>query len=321
MGDDLNRIKAEYTIFAAWHDLRLPGSPGANCRSPFREDDKHPSFSIFDNGRAWKDHGTDEGGTVVDFVMTARDCDTAEAIAWLMEKHGILQLTGESGRAKSRTAGHKQPSGLTIAELLKAAVEGDGRTWRKFAEMRGLTCGGVQVMARGGFLRFGRVPWSGKPVPSFIVTDRSQRAAEVRRWDGGMFGNHKAYPLAGVKKSCPLGWQHVVEGDDEQAVLMTEGATDFLTAIDLYCRYRKGGGGASWLPLGVLGASVKTLDESLAAALHRHPLRIVPDADEAGRKMAEHWRGLFPHAKVLRLPQGTDLTDNRNEINVNELFQ
>lgn len=38
------------------------------CRSPFRNDRK-PSFSISEDGKLWKDHGTGAGGDVVSFVM------------------------------------------------------------------------------------------------------------------------------------------------------------------------------------------------------------------------------------------------------------
>jgi DNA primase len=48
------------------------------CRSPFRRD-RHPSISVYDNDRRWKDHGTGEGGNAMDFLAKARHLSSREA--------------------------------------------------------------------------------------------------------------------------------------------------------------------------------------------------------------------------------------------------
>jgi hypothetical protein len=54
-------IKQRVTIKDLWERF-FPGStPGKSCKSPFR-DDRNPSFSLYDNGKRWKDFGTGEGG-------------------------------------------------------------------------------------------------------------------------------------------------------------------------------------------------------------------------------------------------------------------
>ena len=57
----LQAAKEELPIPALWQLLNLPGKPARSCRSPFRED-RNPSFSIYDGGHRWKDHGTGLGG-------------------------------------------------------------------------------------------------------------------------------------------------------------------------------------------------------------------------------------------------------------------
>ena len=68
--EQLDAAKARVTIADAWHALGLPGEPRRTCCSPFRED-RHPSFSIFADGRGWKDFATGEAGDVVSFVKCA----------------------------------------------------------------------------------------------------------------------------------------------------------------------------------------------------------------------------------------------------------
>lgn len=87
---DSEEIRNVYPIQFAWLDegFHKPGS-WKSCRSPFRED-RHPSFSIFDEGRRWKDHGTDESGDVFDFVCKANHCDFREARELILIRLGWL---------------------------------------------------------------------------------------------------------------------------------------------------------------------------------------------------------------------------------------
>lgn len=84
IGDSpIERAKAQVDIAAAAADI-FPGWTAArSCRSPLRRD-RHPSFSVFAEGRKWKDHATGEGGDVVDFIAAARRCDRSEAARYLI---------------------------------------------------------------------------------------------------------------------------------------------------------------------------------------------------------------------------------------------
>ncbi|MDB4412437.1 bifunctional DNA primase/polymerase [Akkermansiaceae bacterium] len=83
--NDFDYLKEVYRIHDAWEDLELPGEPSESCQSPFR-DDLNPSFSVFDAGRKWKDHGTDEQGDVFDFVQKATGFEGYNALLWIGEQ-------------------------------------------------------------------------------------------------------------------------------------------------------------------------------------------------------------------------------------------
>ena len=61
------------SIADVWRLLGVKGEPPPRdklVRSPFRED-KKPSFSIYADGKKWKDHGTGEHGDAADFLAKA----------------------------------------------------------------------------------------------------------------------------------------------------------------------------------------------------------------------------------------------------------
>jgi len=78
--------------------LERPGGRG-NYRSP-KHDDKNPSLSIFADGKAWKDHSTGEGGSLIDLVRYVQGVDTAEAVRLLCERYGVG--AGEHSPSASR---------------------------------------------------------------------------------------------------------------------------------------------------------------------------------------------------------------------------
>ena len=79
----LKRAIATLTIPVLWQRLGLPGRVNANCcvRSPLRDDDRSPSFSIYANGTRWKDHGTGQGGDSFDLYQAVKKFSSAKA-AW-----------------------------------------------------------------------------------------------------------------------------------------------------------------------------------------------------------------------------------------------
>lgn len=127
--DVFAEAKARYTVFDLWPALDLPGDPKASCKSPFREE-RHPSFSIFDQGRAWKDHGSGEGGDVIEFIRIATGWTHTEIREWLMERLGI-------DHHDPPTKPQKPPEPPKVIEWPCELVTGTGETWERFADLRG----------------------------------------------------------------------------------------------------------------------------------------------------------------------------------------
>ena len=88
-------IKASYFIYDAWRDENCPGQPSRRVSSPFRED-RHESFSVYDEGKRWKDFATGESGDVINFICKARACKTAEAVLIISKRLGWEKRTFES---------------------------------------------------------------------------------------------------------------------------------------------------------------------------------------------------------------------------------
>jgi hypothetical protein len=64
-----------------WQRLGLPGRVTEKCcvRSPLRDDDRSPSFSVFANGARWKDFGTGEHGDSFDLFQAVKKMDAKAA--------------------------------------------------------------------------------------------------------------------------------------------------------------------------------------------------------------------------------------------------
>ena len=311
--------REKYSIGDAWEMFRLPGEPKASCKSPFRED-RSPSFSIHHDGKAWTDHATGDGGDVVEFIRHAIDGDHKAVREWLRERLGIDYHDHGHATAPSRPA--KAPQAPKSIDWPGELVEGTQATWEAFANRRGLTFPAVYSMVQLGILRFIKLPDGSK---CYAITDDSRRAAEIRRLDGKPFGESKAYPLRGVMKSWLPGLELLKAAPRETAVLITEGATDLLSAIDIYSRYRRHHAGMqSWQPVALLGATCRTLHSEAEALIRGRHVRIVPDGDAAGDAMADHWTGLLRkigcHVDVVNLPRDTDLTDHLSTISPTDLF-
>jgi hypothetical protein len=304
--------RAKYTVADVWVMLGLDGEPRPSCKSPFRED-RTPSFSIHSDGRAWTDHSTGDGGDVVEFVRHAIGGDHRDAREWFKARIGT-----DTPPTRPVTP-PKAPQAIRWPGEL---IEGTTATWEDFAKNRGLTFPAVHVMVQAGILRFMELPCGGK---CYVVTDSSHRAAEIRRMDGGAFGKSKAFPLTGVNKSWLPGTELLKGAPRETAVLITEGATDLLSSIDMLARYRRlHGGRNSWQPVALLGAACKNLHPEAESLVRGRRVRLVPDGDAAGDMMADHWTGLLRkigcEVDVVNLPRKTDLTDHLSTLSPSDLF-
>lgn len=83
----MKNITEEISIFdvANKFGVALKGK-GKLYSSPFRED-KHPSFSIFGDGKIFKDLATGETGNVITFVVKLKEISTKEAYKLLLSEY------------------------------------------------------------------------------------------------------------------------------------------------------------------------------------------------------------------------------------------
>ncbi len=312
IADLFKQARESITIPQAWKMLGLAGEPKASCKSPFR-DERTPSFTIYENGTRWKDHGEQIGGDVVEFIKTAIGGDYQAVREWLQSRIGTIEAPRTTATASVKAKHIEYPATIT---------EGTERHWRTLARARGLDQITVEFLAKFGMVKF----MHHDEKNCFIVTDATNRAAEIRRLDGELFSNgKKAYALTGVDKSWLVG-ADLLRHTPEAHVLLVEGCTDFLTAWDMNVVFRqdKHVRESKWLPVALLGASCKALHPECAELLAGRHVRLVPDGDDAGDKMRDDWTATLQAigctVDVVVVPRGKDLTDLKNEIEPQELF-
>lgn len=276
--------KARVPISAAWRAFGLPGEPRRSCRSPFRED-RHPSFSVSQDDRLWRDHATGEGGDVVAFVSRALACDAGEAIRRVLELAGGISTPATlAPRLSASKPPAKAFDGLAGLELRKPSLRevmriAEARAWPMFV--------GLEIAADRGLLLTADVPHRGEVFPAWIVTDNARKSAQARRLDGKpwLCEGH-AFKSKSLRADAehPPGLADVVE-NNRAGVLLCEGEPDALAAL-LW----------AWLAdaserVGVLtlpGAS-RPLPASVCEQLRGRRVRIVRQNDEHARRAALAW--------------------------------
>jgi hypothetical protein len=310
--------RERFTIADLWSTFGFEGTPRPSCRSPFRED-RSASFSIFDSGRAWHDHATGEGGDCVEFIRVALNTDHRGVREWLVQ-----HLNGNAApacRVKVPIWPDKRPDEPRSIQWPSEIREGTAADLQALCQARGISYAAAWTLTEAGVTGFMEI--DGRTC--MVITDREGHAAEIRRLDGTLFPNGlKAYPLKGVLKSWLVGAELLRREGSDTSVMITEGSTDLITAIDLYVKYRKSGGFRNWVPVALLGAGCRNLDAACAALIRGRHVRLVPDGDAAGAEMGRHWtkllRSIGCKVDIVEMPQGTDLSDHRETINPQDLF-
>lgn len=278
-------LKNRYRIPDAWRDLGFEGSPSKSCRCPWR-DDRKPSFSVFDDGKTFKDFSSDETGDVISFVMIALGFAFKDAVRWCEERAGMIALDGDTARPLALPRNPRQSSRekprkeLKLPELFK----GSSLSISQLSRSRGLWSYAVKVAIEIGTLRFGRVCGE----RSWILLDASKKIAEARRLDGkpfdavGTLPARKAHTLAGSSKSWPFGLTLDNKAKSDATILLVEGGPDYLAAFDFMAQSKAGG----FQPVSILGKSNRIAKEALEVMSGRR-VRIFPHND--GMAAAQGW--------------------------------
>jgi hypothetical protein len=87
----LDEAISRLSIPVLWVRLNLPGKVREHCtvRSPLRDDDRKPSFSIYARGTRWLDHSTEEGGDSFDFFCAVLRLDKRAAYPRFLAMAGL----------------------------------------------------------------------------------------------------------------------------------------------------------------------------------------------------------------------------------------
>ncbi len=280
-----DHLRETYRITDAWRDLGFDGTPAKSCRSPWREDRK-ASFSVFDDGRSFKDFSTEEAGDVFSFVMRALDLPFKEAAQWIEGRTGTgprIETPRQTKVPRSHPAKEKRSLKLPTLD------EGTHDDLAQVARIRGLDPYAAEIAVKIGTLRFGQVCGE----RSWILTDGSGKLAEARRLDGktfepvGSLSARKAHTLAGSSKAWPCGLTLAEDPPNHSpTVLLVEGGPDYLAALDFLIRFKAQG----FRPVAMLGKSNGISSEALELMVGRR-VRIYPHHDPGGGGMeaAHKW--------------------------------
>jgi hypothetical protein len=287
MKHDLATLKETLRIPELWQRLGLPGAPVRTCRSPFRPD-KTPSFSIYDDGRHWKDFGTGETGDAIDFIARACHVELDEATRRFLTMAGVSPSQSPSTDADAfrGRVGSENASALTLPPLHAPTLE----EIQAVAQSRGLSADAVAMAHSLHTLVFGTVCGE----PCWILTDTARKIAEARRIDRQLFsaigtlGERKAHTLRGSSKAWPVGAAVLQRLPQFRALMLVEGGPDYLAALH-FCLTASV---FDVLPIAMLGRSAGTrIDPAALELLQDRRIRIYPhaDADGGGLTSAEIW--------------------------------
>ena len=290
---DIAALKDRMLIPQVWQALGLQGQPQASCRSPFRPD-KSPSFSIYEDGRRWKDFATNEGGDVIDFIATARQLSPAQALRLFLELCGVPVMSTPTPAYTPAHAlpTHPQPQAAYMRGMPVRVPRQTGKAEDRaqVADTRHISVEAVSLALSLHTLTFGRVQgWR-----CWILTDAEQRCAEARRMEGhpfpesGPLAARKAHTLRGSCKSWPLGAAVLRRIPNFRILLLVEGGPDYLAALHFASELER------WdvLPVAMLGRGTGThIDPAALELMQGRRVRIYPhaDADGGGMQNARLW--------------------------------
>ena len=298
----VNEIKDGITIREVWDRLGLPNPPTSDkcvVRSPFRED-RTPSFSVFEQGRAWNDFGTGEGGDVISFYAKAKSISNGEAIREMAGFLGINKLSNGKVKSPVKASGNhsSKPSSKPLQAVGTHAIDDLGRgthqQWKQLARQRGLpwplSFHGLGLAVDNGTLLAGVLRTHEAKFDCWFSIDQTKYCIIARRIDGGLLpakgGEVKAKCLAGSNTQWPIG---IKEAHDKPILLLTEGGPDTLAAWAAIFEEHRWGDAA----VITMASSSPSIHEKALPLFKGKVVRIFMDNGEPGKKAAKRWSQQF----------------------------
>lgn len=286
----LDDAKERLRIPELWAILQLPGDCRKNpCHSPFYEQVSKAAFSVFDDGRAFHDLRTGDGGSAIDFLILATGLSRDAACRKFLELAG-----GGSHEARpvpKRTAPAPQTAQARQKPAFPDFERGTDDDLHGLAELRHVSFFALHMARHVGLLRFAE--WHGQR--AWIITDDERLNAQARRLDGEPWAHisAKAQTLPGSWASWPLGAK---TGPAYPAFLLCEGGPDLLAALHFITRHGREmtglrdcrGRETDCFPLAMLGASQRIHPDALPILAGKR-IRIFPHTDASGQAAAERW--------------------------------
>ena len=120
----------DYTIYSYYLG---PFKPGKLMNSPLRNDDKMPSFAIFqtrDGALLFKDHGTGVSGNALKFMKLYKDIQTREELE--KELLRIVRRANPTSSVATVTRSYTPREDTDIGIVRQPFTEVDKRYWKQF---------------------------------------------------------------------------------------------------------------------------------------------------------------------------------------------
>lgn len=303
---DTNEIKSRISVWELLKKLGHDVTPTRRAfKSPLRED-KNPSFSVYADGRRWKDFGTGEGGTIIDLLKVATGCSTKDAIKELAIMAGV-QTEDMDGSPLSRIPKPNRKVVTKIEPLL--SIE----------KLRSLRVNLKHFLRNPSSSAMQSLDW--------IPGDRLQEILK-KGWLGADFRGDLAYLMRrGYKvrtsprssrgdrwrmgKACQNMFVSFLDDDitnpDKDKLILCEGESDTIAATLQW--------GDKYKVAGCLSATIMPPDEILYPLIRGvRQVTVIFDGDQAGRigaaRVVDHVKKMVgSNIKVSKrsLPEGEDI--------------
>jgi hypothetical protein len=340
-----NFIKNHYSIYDLWDTFHLEGNPRKKTvDSPWAAHGSM-SFSVFDNGRLFKDWSTGEKGDVITFFGKIHQIDSnKEALIKFaeflklndrqrrieIEKRPVVEARQEELRplAKFYELDCYLPQSTDPLILKMRSLKGPSPSYhyttirtgsdyeiRQVAALRTIPYHGLLEAHNRGLLRFGLF----KNRPAFFVLDNSYYSVQARRMDGKpyqiprerknqqVYDEAKGLTLMNSHPSWPLG---LADAQHRREIYFVEGGPDFLAAIASRCSVDRPDEGFVCM-LGV----EQTIHPDALPLFKGKNIHLLMQNDTPGIRACNKWRDQLTAAgaiiKTIYFPpaEGKDIND------------